>query len=53
MRKALIGGPILTHIENKEKTISYYLGLQAGSVNTSKIIVNQIKEFSKVNGRLL
>ena len=36
MRKALIGGPILTHIENKEKTISYYLGLQAGSVNTSK-----------------
>jgi hypothetical protein len=36
MRKALIGSPILTHIENKEKTISYYLGLQAGSVNTSK-----------------
>jgi hypothetical protein len=36
MRKALIGGPILTHIENKEKTISYYLGLQASSVNTSK-----------------
>ena len=36
MRKALIGGPILTHIEKKEKTISYYLGLQAKSVNTSK-----------------
>jgi hypothetical protein len=36
MRKALIGGPILTYIENKEKTISYYLGLQAKSVNTSK-----------------
>jgi hypothetical protein len=36
MRKALIGGPILTHIENKEKTISYYLGLQAKRVNTSK-----------------
>ena len=36
MRKALIGGPILTHIENKEKTISYYLGLQAGRVNITK-----------------
>lgn len=36
MRKALMGGPILTHIENKEKTISYYLGLQAGRVNTTK-----------------
>jgi hypothetical protein len=36
MRKALIGGPILTHIEYKEKTISYYLRLQAKSVNTSK-----------------
>jgi hypothetical protein len=34
MRKALIGGPILTHIENKEKTIFYYLDFQAKSVNT-------------------
>jgi hypothetical protein len=29
-------GPILANIENKEKTISYYLGLQAKSVNASK-----------------
>lgn len=36
MRKALMKGPILTHIENKEKTISYYLGLQSASVNTTK-----------------
>lgn len=36
MRKALMGGPILTHIENKEKTISYYLRRQAKSVNSIK-----------------
>jgi hypothetical protein len=36
IKKALMRGPILANIENKEKTISYYLGLQAESVNTSK-----------------
>ena len=36
VKKALMRGPILANIEKKEKTISYYLGLQAKSVNTSK-----------------
>lgn len=36
IKKALMRGPILANIENKEKTISYYLGLQAKSVNASK-----------------
>jgi hypothetical protein len=36
MRKVLMGGPILTHIENKEKTISFYLRLQAKSVTAGK-----------------
>ena len=36
VKKALMRGLILANIENKEKTISYYLGLQAKSVNASK-----------------
>ena len=36
VKKALMRGLILANIENKEKTISYFLGLQAKRVNTSK-----------------
>jgi hypothetical protein len=36
IRKALMGGPIVTPLEGKEKTINYYLRLQAKSVNASK-----------------
>ena len=36
MRKALMSGPILAQLERKENTISYYLRLQAKSVNLSR-----------------